>query len=255
MNGQRTVVRLSLLFVLVLSAFAASSASAAPKGTAAVTCVKKAAVGGAGFSKAHCKAADAVATGAAFEHVAIEGETKEIEGTNAGNGAGTETAVKTVLSGKIAGVATTIEAPIHHWTGNIITTFGPPHRETYQITGTIWTNVILPKGPMGCKLVGSEIKSAKLTATSISETMEFEVKPSEGTTLLTFSLEGCAVAELNGTYTVTGSFKAVDDGATLESTVASSEPTLKFAGQKASLTSVSTVKMKEGNPIGETTIE
>ena len=85
MTGRRAVIGLSLLGALLVCAFAAQSASAnvatTSKRITAVTCVK-----GGGlkdFSKTHCDPGDTVEAGKGeFGHVAINGETKEVDATN-----------------------------------------------------------------------------------------------------------------------------------------------------------------------------
>ena len=253
MNGRRTTAGLLLLCALILGVSAASSAAAAT-GTTAVTCVKKTTVGGEGFSKAHCKEADKVSTGAAFEHVTITGETKEVEATNAGNGAATETTVAPVLKGKIAGVAATLTATSMTTTSSLVNVAGPPMKVDTPVITITWGNVTLTVGPKGCKVVGGTIKSGELSGESVKETMEFQFKPPASGVFAEFSLEGCEQAANNGPYKITGTARAISDGATRETTEASTAG-LKLAGQAVSLTSVSTVKMKAGNPIGATTVE
>ena len=85
--------------------------------------------------------------------------------------------------------------------------------------------------------------------------METEFKPPASGIFAEFSLESCEQAGNNGVYKVTGTAKAIGDGATLETTEASTAG-LKLAGQAATFTSVSTLRMAEaGNPISATTFE
>jgi hypothetical protein len=82
MNRRRAVIGLSLLCAFLFSAVMAPNAFGVEE-TVAFTCVKKAEVGGVGFSKEHCRGADAVPKGAVYEHKEIEpGASTLVEATN-----------------------------------------------------------------------------------------------------------------------------------------------------------------------------
>ena len=254
MTGRRAAIGLSLLCALAFSVIAVSGASAAT-GTTAVTCKKKPAKGGQGFSREHCKDSD-ISTDSEYEHVTISaGTATAIEATNKNNGAATATTVEPVLKAKIAGVAATLKGTGMATAGSITNVVGPPMKVTGKFTIT-FTGVKLTAGPKGCKVVGETINTTELSGESLKETMEVEFKPPASGTFTEFSLESCEQAANNGPYKVTGTAKASWDGATLETTEASTAG-LKLAGQAATFTSVSTVRMTgvEGNPIGATTTE
>ena len=217
-------------------------------------CVKKAKVEGVGFSKAHCKAADAVASGAEFEHKEIGVVTNtKITATNEKNGAATATTVKPILKGKIAGVGATLEATGMATSGTLSNVAGPPMKVTGKFT-IKFTGVKLTEGPKGCKVVGEVVNTTELSGESLKETMEVEFKPPASGIFAEFSLESCEQAANNGPYKVQGTAKAIADGATLETTAASTA-NLKLAGQAATFTSVSTLSMEGGNPLSVTTFE
>jgi hypothetical protein len=107
----------------------------------------------------------------------------------------------------------------------------------------------------GCKLTSEEIKTGTLTSTTPTETMTIEFKPEAGKPYSSFKLTGCKTVELNIEYKVTGTASAIPNGATLETTEASTKG-LKLNGQQASFTSLTTVTMKTGEPgISMTTTE
>jgi hypothetical protein len=107
----RKVVGLSLLSALLVCAFAAQSASAmestTSKRTTAVTCAPEA--GQRDFSKAHCDFGDTVAPNTGkFGHVAINGETKEVDATNEKVTGETKESEPAVLKGEVLLVKTEI---------------------------------------------------------------------------------------------------------------------------------------------------
>src|SRR5262249_12940841 len=89
----------------------ATEARAVTKGTTMFTCKKKSAEGGGGFSRKHCKPADAVTSGAKYEHVAVpEGVTTPARATLAETNAETTGSTPFVLHATLAGILLEIEA-------------------------------------------------------------------------------------------------------------------------------------------------
>ena len=253
MFKRRVLGGLSLFCALLFSAIAVSNA-AAIEGTTAVTCVKKTTVGGAGFSKEHCKTGDKVETGASFESVAIAGETKEIEATNEKTDATTSASTKPVLKTKIAGLSMEIECTTLTSTGTLKNEESEGKHKV-SLLGTVTKAMGCSlKGSLatteGCKLEKEEITSASIKGVSIEDKMEYKLEPTAGTVLATFKLAGCKTPALNeATQELKGTALVKGDGATLETTAASTEPTLTLAGQKVSFTSITTRRMKGGNPV------
>ncbi len=264
MFGHRTTVGVCLFCVLALSAVLAGSASAATKGTTLFTC--KTGVGGAGFSKSHCKDVDAVPIGAAFEHVAVaENTTTEITGTTEDTG-GNPTPTK--LESIVAGVSVAIESPSSHIVEGWVTNAKDPSTGEHYWHGEAVvkdTNVIVikPSGK-GCKVKGGEITSKRLKLTTKGQGMEVKVEPAEGTLWSSFEMEGCSIAALNGLYELKGSAKASPDGATLNfgHAAITTQSTLTLRGQKAGIEAGITVKGTDkaagdvtDTPLSTTTIE
>jgi hypothetical protein len=263
MIGRRAVISLSLLCALAFSAIVVASASAETRTTTAFTCVK--AEGGAGFSKEHCAAADAVASAAKFKHQEITPNVwTAVQATNEKTGSETTASTNDVMTATIGGLKATITCKKITVTGEI-ENFEDPVTKAMDIKGR---NAVLTgkecvlSGALatveGCKIVKSEIVTKEVEGTSLVNTMEGEaIAP--GGVFTVIKLEGCKNKELNenGIF-VTGTSKAIGDGATIEATEASTKG-LKAGGQQASVTSKVTVRMISDkgvleNPISATTI-
>ncbi len=263
MLKRRTIVSLCALCALAFSAFAAQSAAAATNGTTAFTCKKKAVEGGAGFSKEHCKTADAVASGAKYEHVAVpENTTTEVAVTSQdteGN------AVPARLKSTISGVEVEFVSKLTHGEGWAINQKDPVTGEHF-IRGEGWTTyteveVSKPLGK-GCKVTGGELKTNKLKGTSAGQGMEGKLEPVAGATFAEFTVEGCSIAALNGKYEVKGSIKCSGDGSTVNCTHenTTAQGTLTLRGQKAGVDVSTTAKGRAiaeptYTPLAVTTIE
>jgi hypothetical protein len=247
MIGRRAVIGLSLLCALAFSAIAVASASAETKTTTAFTCVK--AEGGKGFSKEHCAAADAVNEKAAFKHEEIKpGSWTTIEATNDKTGPETSTSTNAVLNATIGGLKAVITAKkvIAH---GELENFEDPVTKAMDIKQRkviiTYTEAVL-SGALatveGCKVVKSEVVTNELEATSLVNTHE-SVYSGPGKVFAIIKLEGCKTKELNEKgIEVTGTANAIGDGATIETTAASTAG-LKAAGQPASYTSKLTPRM------------
>jgi hypothetical protein len=264
MIGHRAVIGLLLLCALSFSAIAVASASAESKGTTAFTCVK--AEGGAGFSKEHCAAADAVASGAKFVHKVIPaGNPATFEATSEKTGSETTAstnAVLTVNTSILKGIITAKKVLVHGEMEN----FEDPVTKAMDIKQrkvVITLTEAVLSGSLasveGCKIVKGEVKSKELTATSLVNTMEAEYS-GPGGVFAVVELEGCKSKEHNEKgITVSGTFKAIGDGATIETTVASTSG-LKASGLAAAYTSKVTPRLVNvatkatEDPVGATTV-
>jgi hypothetical protein len=267
MIGRKTVLGLSLLCAFVFSAIAVQSASAAPvesNNTTAVTCVKQAKATFK-FKDADCSVESAEkGTKGEFEHVALttkSGEATAIEGVKVG--------ANPILIGEAFGVkaeveckkAVTSEATVvntesekkHKVSGQATTTFSEGCTVTNQKNCTV-------KEPIKAVTIYRGVDGE--VAKGGKEEMGTEFKPKTGTTFTTLEFSGAfcllpAKAEVTGTATATGvgaGKTPTYSGSTLKFTKAMTEETLKFAGNPASFTLESTVKMTEsGNPISLTT--
>jgi hypothetical protein len=261
MIGRRAVIGLSLLCALAFSAISATGAMAETKTTTAFECVP--AEGGAGFSKEHCAAADAVSTGAKFKHKEIAvGAFKSVEGTNAKTASETTASTQAVLKATIGGLKAIFTAGTVTATGEM-ENFENPVSKAMDIKGRdiviTFTKVVLAGALStveGCEVLNGQIITEKLVATSQVNTMEGEFSAeAPGSTLLAkIFLKNCKTPELNTKpQEVTGTAHAIGDGATLETTEASTAG-LKVAGQPATLTSRVTMRLLGGNPVSPTTI-
>lgn len=277
MRMRRGAAGLLLLLALALNVAPAQGEIEARPATTAFTCKKKVVEGGPGFSKSHCKAADAVGSGAGYEHVAIPANTRtEITVSNENTEGKTQVAK---LRSTIAGVNLELQATGTHaegWMENKIDTRLIPttkpkvdtHIPEPVFTGEAQTTysgvtVTAPAGK-GCKVKGEKIVTNKLRATSRESGMEGKLEPAEGETFFTFEIEGCSIAALNNGYSVTGSVKCPVDGATAvcTHTATTAQGTLKMLGQKAGVEVTTTFKGKDAaagdsgyTPISPTTEE
>jgi hypothetical protein len=254
MSQRKALLGFVLICAFFCSAVMAPSAFATEE-TAAFTCVKKAEPGGAGFSKAHCRPADAVASGATFEFKTVPTETSiAFEAKNENLGAGTTETIPAVLTASVSGIKIQIT-----WNG-ITVTGGSLKLDVFPLRVTFKAPHILfhtPKIDLTlekiCKVKGGEMKTASLEATTVAKSTEIEFKPEVGETVATLELEGAECPFTGVPLKITGSFKAIPNGTTLETTEASSKG-LKLGGSSASLVSVTTLRAAEkGNPIGFTT--
>jgi len=252
MTGHRSAVALCLLFALSISAMAAQTAVAAtPGGTTALTCKKKAEAGGAGFSKSHCKAADAVEAGAEYEHAAFSAPT-EVEVSNKNTAGEPQTAtIRGVVS------STTVEVQATEVTGtgtvsNQLTTRGE-HFIQGEAALTYGNATVAAPAGKGCKVKGGKVVTESLAVTSSEQGDTLRFSPAKGTLFASFQIEGCSITALNGTYKVVGSVKCPPDGATITCTGASTteQGTFEMHNHMAEIESVLTVSGRNG-ALGET---
>jgi hypothetical protein len=279
MNGRRAVVGLCMLCALLVSAFAAQSASAS-KGTTAFTCTESAEV--KNRFGAHCLEAG---TPKNFGHVAIaQDTTTPIEGTAENTGTNTVGAKPTKLKMTIAGVATELEATALHgegWMENKV--HAEPKGEHYAIAhgdSITYTKVkVVKPAELGCKVYTSNEDTTKgeegvvhttpLKGTTTGEQREtpepkhnVKIEPTtEGGAFAHFVIAYCKapVEALNGPYTVSGSVTCGVNGATIDcvhNTITTAN-TLKVNGSiKAGIEGSLTLKNKtNGTPLSATTVE
>lgn len=281
MTARRAITGLCMFCALAFSGFAVQGAAAATKGTTAFTCKEKKEPGGAGFSKAHCRPADAVSTGAKYEHVAIaESTTTEVTGTNAKTSAETTASSVWRLKSVVAGIEFEISATELHAEGWATNAKDPTGEHYVHGTGSaVFKGVAVTKpAGKGCKVFtddhsGPEPKEGaegvidtellKATTTGQGDFLKFE--PDEGDVLATFWVT-CTpkLPALEGTWEVTGSVKGVPDGATVNftHTETTTQGTLKVKGNKAGLEGSVTFSGRDPalsetvyTPLSPTTIE
>jgi hypothetical protein len=239
MSGRKAVIGLCMLCALVVSAFAAQSASA--DGTTLFTCASKA--GGKGFSKAHCKTADAVASGASFGHVAVKnGTATDLIVTNTGVGTNTNETSIPKLKSTIAGSAIELLA-----TGMSASKGTIENKEEGTEMVVHSKNLVLKytgvtEKLLGCKVTGKPggagvVETKELTATTTKEGMNVLFKPENAEGIFAeFELTECIIGPV--TVKVFGDTTGSIDGATIT--------VLHETGTKNPATGA--VTMRVGNP-------
>jgi hypothetical protein len=240
----------AMIGVCAICALAISSVvvqSAAGASTTGFTCKEKKEPGGAGFSGPHCASAEAVGTGAKFEHVAIA-EKLITEGHVTGGVA----KLKSVQSG----VTLELQAIKSEATATGMNNkSGSEHFiEGTGVTTYSGVTVTSPAGK-GCSVKGGAVVTNKLFGTSKGLAMEGILTPASGETFAEFTIEGCSIAALNHIYTVKGSVRCGNDGATITCTHASTteQGTLTLSGQKAGVEVSTTVTAANGTALSATT--
>ncbi|HEX5610818.1 MAG TPA: hypothetical protein VFX45_12095 [Solirubrobacterales bacterium] len=270
MNGRRVIVGLCMLCALLVSAFAAQSASAVTKGTTAFTC-KESGPGG-GFTKAHCKAADAGSGN--FSHVAIpQDTTTEVEISSKNANAETSSCANWTFKYTLGGTSmetVTCEVQGAGWMENKV----DPGGEHYTVSHISLTLLgVKSKNLPGCEAytdseageMGEKevIHTEPLKFTTTGQGDSVKIEPTAGSTFARFFLTGCVNSGLNGTYSLTGSFKCKPDGATTicDHTEITTQNTFKLNGSiKAALSGPVTTKGRANGgepftPLSTTTVE
>lgn len=214
MSLSKRVLGLLALCALVLGVCAAQ-AGAASNGTTAFTCKE---TGSGGFTKAHCKAADA--GGGEFSHVEIQQDaTTEINWTNEKTSTDTTTntvalirTVNTILGGSFVFEATGVSG-----TGSLTNKISEGEHYVEGTTTLAFTGitVVNPAGK-GCKVAGGKIETVPLKFTTEGQGMKVNFSPIEGTKFFEYTTEGCSVPALNTKFTVAGSLNGPFDGATMQ---------------------------------------
>lgn len=267
MIGRRAAIGLCMLCALAFSAIVVQGAAA--KGTVTFTCKKKVLEGGAGFSKAHCKKEDAVATGAQYEDIEVPKEEQTLFSTS--NVTTGEVRSPVVLKGTVAGLEYEVSCTTLQGSGTAVNTEVGGERVVSGTDTITLSGCTVPKpAAQGCVIKGGEVKSNELLESSTGQpapeeesnsAMFVTVEPVKAGPLLTVTLENCKTTALDTEYPTTGSVKLRPDGATTTSTHAevTAQGTLKFMGQKSGLQiSVTMIAKKEkgeepNSPISITT--
>jgi len=208
---------LTLISALLVLGAAATATAEASNSTTAFTCLKGE-VKGPGFSKAHCKAADAVGSNAGFSHVAIPpAESTETRWTNETTGANTEAATIMLIKATLTPeFVLQLQATGVSGTGVTENRLeGVEHsvesRAVIQFTGVTAGGT----GGKGCVVKEGKITTTELKITTVGQGMSLKLAPViPKEPFATFVLEGCLLASLNGARTFNGSVNAIPDGAT-----------------------------------------
>ncbi|HUB99003.1 MAG TPA: hypothetical protein VMS11_04175 [Solirubrobacterales bacterium] len=293
MIGRRAVVGVCMLCALLVSAFAAQSASAVTKGTTAFTCAKVAQPGvktTKGFSDEHCtkptenneKELEKVK----FEHVEIAQDvTTHAKLTNEKTANETTEAEPGLLKATVATIpielkATGVASTSGGWLENKKVEVEKEKFEHYSFgEGQINFTGVTVVTPKNCKVVSAlgegVVETTQLVATTKGQGdfLKFEPKAGPATAFAEFEIvkgpgaEECAAAQK---VKIVGSVKGVPNGATTTFTheEVTTQGTLRFgsaAGPKAGLTGKATITAGKGkdnvekpeptNPIAATTVE
>jgi hypothetical protein len=256
----RTLVGLCMLCALLVSAFAAQSASAS-KGTTAFTCVKDEAAGT--LSGEHCLAEGGTGK---YKHVAIaQDTTTEVITTNDQTQSNTTETRPTKLKFTVAGVVTELTAKRLNgegWMENKVEPGEKGEHYAFAHGSATFTEVSVTKpASLNCKVYTSTEKTEKgeegiihttpLKGSTTGEGENVKIEPTtEGGAFAHFTIEGCKapVEALNGPYTVTGSVTCPTSGATItcEHTATTTANTLRVNGSiKAGIEGSLTLKGRE----------
>jgi hypothetical protein len=250
MNGRKSVVALSVLCALALSAFAASSASA----NQAFECTSAAGT----FDKfgEHCLAPVGEQK-ANSRHVAVPAGSNLINGSNAKTATETTAAAVSTLAGSLSGVATELSCTGLSGKG----TMENNEAEGYVSGGGTITysgcSVVKPE-KKECIVKNGSVTTEKLAGTTKAQAAnKLKFTPAEGETFAKITIEKCTVASLNNTFPVTGSLIADVSGATSTSTEAgiTTQNTLKFGGNKAGLGGALTINRVVKEKVEEKEVE
>jgi hypothetical protein len=247
MNGRRSALGLCIASALIVSAFAAQSASAE---TTAFTCSEN--VTTKTWSDPHCTNTGGTK---AFGHVAIaENKTTTITSE-------VGTSIETLrLKAIIIGIPTELVT-------TTVTGSGSVHNATVggkkQATGSgskTYTNVtVAAPASKGCQVYTDNNKALGEPGVihtnglkgATTEEMGLRVEPAAGNVLTTFFISGCKGSEalegLNKTYEVTGSVVGEPNGGEIVFTHAKTteQNTLKINGIKAGIEGSTTIKGKD----------
>ena len=211
MTGRKSIVGLCTLCALMLSVFAAQSASAA--GTTAVTC-EKVEKGTGDFSDAHCKEAGGSKE---YKHVTFAPNTAtQVTGSNTTTG---EVRSIWVLKTTIAGLGVVLQAK--KVTGGIATV------ENKESATEMWAEgsgekIVFEEvtANLGCFFTGlpggaGKVETRALRGTTKGQGMSLKYEPEVGNFFAEFELSGAECpAALKGKYPVFGSVNGVPNGST-----------------------------------------
>jgi hypothetical protein len=249
MIGRRGIVGLCLLCALAFCAFTAQSALAA-KGTTAFKCTKV--EKGAEFSDAHCTKAG---TGVGYKHEAIvAGEKTTVSITNKNTESETTKAAPAVIQIHIGPMDGEFRCLSVAGEGTLTNNAGTPMNVSGSVSITYSECTVFPAVTFPeCQLENSSV-TTKATLSTPTEAMKVHFAH-EGELFAKFTLLKCKGEGENGNYQITGSYDAIPNGTTWETTAESSKG-LKSAGGQAGLVSKTTVTMSPSEPgISLTTTE
>jgi len=282
MTRRRSVVGLSLLSALLLSAFVAQSASALPtttsKNTTAFTCIPTANNTG-DFKDEHCDETGTLGKEKYAHGVISEKITKNIEASNCKVTNATKDCESAILRATIFGAKTEITcATVKNNAANSFLENSEPEAKKHTLSGTAETEFTecTVKTPLKCAVKEPIVSKAKVHGVEGMEgpkgeknAMGFEfIGEGEEETFaeLTFKNKGEEKCALNGTTVkVKGKVVATNgpttesaqenkaSGATLVFTPKFKMQTLEIGKVAAEFETIVTLKMEGGNPISATT--
>lgn len=213
MVGYKSLIGICMAVVLAFSAFAAVTASAEQR---AYTCLK-----GAGlkdFADRHCVTNVGAGKGTRGHTLITEAGTK-ITGSNFSTATETTTAARSRLKGELFAIVTEVQCEGVNTTGELTNAAA-----SVSGMGTIaYTQcaVYLPE-KTGCVVKGGGITTKELLVTTEGQAAgTLLIKPSEGTEIARFEIEGCIESALvlnNRPIIISGSFIASTSGATVTTT-------------------------------------
>ena len=212
MLGRKTLIGLSVLCALLVSAFAAQGASAL--GTTAHTCkeVNQGTEGAKTWKDKHCKE-EGVGANGAFKHVLITNNTKtEIIGDDL-NTAGEHTGA--ILKSTVAGSAIELVATSVSGSGSMTNTESGGEMIASG-EGKLKYSGVTEK-LLGCKVTGlpggaGVVETKQLFASTAGVGDGLKFSPKEGTVFAEFELTGCIVGPI--TIKVVGSVTGTPEGTT-----------------------------------------
>ena len=232
------MIGLCAVCALLAGLIAAQTASAI--GTTAFTCKEKAVPGGVGFSKAHCKAADHVTSGATFEHASIANGTKTELGIS-NSATPLEPLPEAALKSTVGGIEVELVSPLVSGSG--VGGNNTPFEVVHEVSASgtlVFSNVVVSK-PAG-KCVVREKEGGSLGQVTTNQLkvhdkeMSLQFEPAAGEVFLEFFLEGASCPEvLKGTKQIVGSISSSSiDGATVTFTHlnTTAQGTLHFGSAK-----------------------
>lgn len=260
----RRAIPLCCVLCLALASAIAAPGALASKGTTAFTC-KEVGAGKGHFLKEHCRPSDAGS--GSYDHVAFAESTKtELSVSNETTGG-----EKKPLKLKASGPEGTLELQAKTVSGSgwleNKSLGGGEHYVEGELTLAL-TEVTMLKPVAGCTVRTDEgeaggakgaidFKPLVVTSKELGDSLQFT--PATLPTIGNFSLEGCLG---NTTWTITGNFKGVPDGATtsfnhLEST---ERHALDFSGVNAGFEGSLTIRGRANSsqaftPLSFTTVE
>ena len=166
---------------------------------------------------------------------------------------------QTLLHSVISGVEVELKSNSLTGTGSA-TSMVEGSEHTSNGTGVISykeVTVVKPSGK-GCEVVGKEVNTKELKATTAGVGMTLKFEPVTGGVFASFEVKGCTVTSLNGVYEVTGSVAGVPSEGTnktvFERTPTTEQKTLKLRGQNAGIAGTLELETAGGEAINSSTV-